>query len=84
MMVIIYILGVLVYCVLPYWLQLPLLLINTFVPDPIPYIDEIIMYGSMVKKMVNAGKILAWIDEHRFLTGIIILVLVVIIIMMIV
>lgn len=53
MLLFLYIIGIGIYCVLPLPIQIPLLLLNTMLPDPIPYIDEIIMYGSTVKKLVR-------------------------------
>lgn len=82
-MFIVYILGVIIYCVLPLGLQIPLLILNTAMPDPIPCLDEIIMYGSTIKKIINACKIFEWMGEHKVLTGLIILVVVLIIIMLV-
>lgn len=79
-MFVIYILGVLIYCILPLGIQIPLLLLNTAMPDPIPCLDEIIMYGSTIKKIISACEIFEWIGEHKLLTGLIILVIILIII----
>ncbi len=68
MLLFLYIIGIGIYCVLPLPIQIPLLLLNTMLPDPIPYIDEIIMYGSTVKKLVRLGNTLQWISEHKALT----------------
>lgn len=82
-MFIVYILGVLIYCILPLGLQIPLLLLNTVIADPIPCLDEIIMYGSTLKKMINACKIFEWMGEHKALTGLIIVVIILVIIVLV-
>lgn len=43
MMIIAYIIVLGVYIVCPKWLQLGIFIANMIYPDPLPYIDEIIM-----------------------------------------
>ena len=75
------IIGVLVYLILPLPLQFVVLLLNTAFPDPIPYLDEIIMYASFIKKLLKYQHIMEWIQEHKtFVAAIGIGVLIVIII----
>ena len=69
-----YIIGVLFYCGLPWYLQFVVLLFNTFIPDPVPYLDEIIMYASFVKKVVMVDTIVSFVKEHPILTGILIII----------
>lgn len=61
---ILYIVGILVYLCLSFPVQLIFLLLNSFVPDPIPYIDEIIMYAGIIKKIINAVNIIDWIKKY--------------------
>lgn len=82
-MFIVYIIGVLVYCIFPLGLQIPLLLLNTVMPDPIPCLDEIIMYGSTIKKIINACEIFEWMSEHKALTGLIIVAIILLIIVLV-
>ena len=77
MTVIIYIIGVGIYCCLPLPIQIPLLLLNTMLPDPIPYLDEIIMYASTFKKLARLSALIEWIEEHPVLTVIILVSVVV-------
>lgn len=80
---IITIIGLLIYLGLPLPLQLFVLLLNSVTPDPIPYIDEIIMYASFIKKLITCMHILdmlEWIKEHKILAivlgiGVIILII---------
>lgn len=85
-MVILYIVGVLFYCILPLWFQIPLMLLNTLIPDPIPFLDEVIMYGSVVKKCLSAIAGIEWIDQHRKLTtvGVILIICLIIILLVII
>ena len=83
MFLIVYILGIIIYCILPLGLQIPLLLLNTVIPDSIPCLDEIIMYSSTLKKIVNACKIIDWIKEHKLITGIILIVLILVVIIVV-
>ena len=71
MLFFVYIIGIIIYCILPLPLQIPLLILNTLLPDSIPYIDEIMMYGSTVKKMMRAEEIIEWVLEHKFLSFVI-------------
>ncbi len=69
--VIIVIIGAIIYVSLPLPLQFIVLLLNTKIPDPIPYIDEIIMYGAFLKKLIAVARIeecLEWIEEHKLIS----------------
>ncbi len=51
---------VIVYLKLPAWLEIILFLINVFTPDPIPYLDEVLMVLPIIikiKKMKSNKKI---------------------------
>ena len=36
--------GIAIFCWAPLWLQVLLTIINTLVPDPIPVLDELLMW----------------------------------------
>jgi len=42
---------------LPAWLEVVLFLINLFVPDPIPYLDEILMILPIIAKIKRKNKV---------------------------
>ena len=48
---------VIVYLALPAWLEVVLFLINLFVPDPIPYLDEILMILPIIAKIKRKNKV---------------------------
>lgn len=52
--------------------------------DPIPYIDEIIMYASIMKKIINMVNVIDRIEEHPKIAIIIGSVLLIIIIVLLV
>lgn len=42
-----------------------LLLVNTFIHDPIPFIDEIIMWIGLLQHLDRALRIVDYIREHK-------------------
>lgn len=68
MIIIVYVIGIMVYLALPFPAQIGVLLFNTIISDPIPFVDEIIMYGSAMQKCAKAVSILEWITKHKVLT----------------
>lgn len=50
-LVIVAVIGGSIYFALPLAVQLILFAINAIVPDPIPYLDEIIMVGGILSKL---------------------------------
>ena len=52
-LVIVAVIGGSIYFALPLAVQLILFAINAIVPDPIPYLDEIIMVGGILSKLKN-------------------------------
>lgn len=50
-----------VYMFLPSWVQVLIATINTFVPDPIPFFDEIVLWaggiGKIIFKLKRDGRI---------------------------
>ena len=67
------VIGLLIYLVLPWPLQLIVLLTNSALPDPIPLLDEIIMFASFFKKFINTCRVVIWILENKiiFILGLI-------------
>ena len=49
--IILIVIVIIVYLVLPTWLEFILFLINLFTPDPIPYLDEILMVLPIILKI---------------------------------
>lgn len=76
MIIIVYVIGIMVYLALPFPAQIVVLLFNTIIPDPIPFVDEIIMYGSAMQKYARAVSILEWITNHKVLSIILAIVIV--------
>lgn len=50
-MIIVFIIGLAIYCICPLPVQLIALIINVFAPDSIPFIDEFIMCCSTIGKI---------------------------------
>ncbi|MDO4301085.1 MAG: hypothetical protein Q4D26_06805 [Clostridia bacterium] len=53
-MIIVYLILICIYFALPWPLQIIFLIVNTFFPDPIPYVDEFMMYLGFFRK-INTG-----------------------------
>ena len=73
MVIIFYIIFLLIYCVVPAPLQGVVLLLNGFIPDPIPVIDEIIMVIAFCRKLTMALNVYTFISKHKFLTALIVI-----------
>lgn len=58
----------LVYVAVPIRTKIVLFIINLFLPDPMPYVDELIMAGNIVLNLVKAIKIIEFVNEHKVLT----------------
>lgn len=69
--IIIYLFVIVLYCLAPLPVQFVLLLINTVTPDPIPFLDEAIMYASFIKKLARLLDILEFVENHPIISGII-------------
>lgn len=59
----------LIYISVPIRTKIVLFIINLFLPDPIPYVDELVMAGNIVLNLVKAIKIIEFINEHRILSA---------------
>lgn len=77
LIIIVAIVGGSIYFVLPLPIQLILLLINALVPDPIPFIDEIIMIGGIISKLYTLDNLFSdfwyWVSEHKILGTIVVI-----------
>lgn len=47
------IIGAVLYCLAPVWLQFLISLINTLMPDPIPFVDEVLMWGFWLGRIAK-------------------------------
>ena len=56
-----------VYLACPIAGKIVLLIANTFIPDPIPFVDEFIMVVGLLTNIVRVGKIGTFITEHKVL-----------------
>lgn len=74
-----YILVFLLFLGAPFWLQLIFTILNVFINDPIPLIDEAVMGVSIVKKILSFTRILEFVTEHKILSAVIAVGLIVLI-----
>jgi hypothetical protein len=77
---IILIIFAIVYAALPLWAKLIVFAINSFFPDPIPVIDEILMIVAVINdisKIYKATKIAESIRAHKLLSFFICIMLIV-------
>lgn len=51
------IIGAVLYCLAPVWLQFLISLINTMMPDPIPFVDEVLMWGVWFARIARVARI---------------------------
>lgn len=52
LMLIVVAIGLYIFFKLPLWLQVILLGLNTVIPDPIPFVDEILMAAGVIKNLL--------------------------------
>lgn len=77
-----------IYVALPLWAKLLFFILNSFVPDPIPVVDEVFMFVSMINDIAKIFKVIAiaqWIRIHRKLLlqmGIAIILFIVIVLLL--
>lgn len=71
MIYVVYVIALLIYIALPLPGQLLFLLLNAFIPDPVPYVDEIVMTISTTRKLGKAVEIWDWINSHKALAAVI-------------
>ena len=56
MQFLIFVVGLLIYIICPRYIQYVLMVVNFFVPDAVPFLDEIIMFASFYYKVDKANK----------------------------
>ena len=59
-----------VYVGLPLWAKLIVFIINSFLPDPIPVVDEVLMVAAIINDILKLYKVMAiteWIRSHKVL-----------------
>lgn len=59
-----------VYVGLPLWAKLIFWVINSFLPDPIPVVDEVFMFAAIINDILKLYKVMAiaeWIRSHKLL-----------------
>ena len=66
-----YVLVFLLFLGAPFWLQLIFTILNVFINDPIPLIDEAVMGVSIVKKIISFTRIAEFVSAHKILSAII-------------
>ena len=69
-----------VFIGLPLWAKLIVLVINSFIPDPIPIVDEVLMIAATLNdiiKIYKAMRIAEWIRSHKLLSFCICIVIIV-------
>lgn len=69
-LIILIILGF-VYVALPLWAKFIVLIINSFFPDPIPVLDEVLMFAATINDIIKIHKsmvIVQWIRSHKVLS----------------
>lgn len=82
MLVAIVVIGILIYIGSPWYIQLIFLALNSIIPDPIPFLDEIVMYSTFIIKILRGFYVFDWVSEHPVLTTIIIIAIIVAIIIL--
>ena len=65
--IIIYVVCFLLFLETPLPLQIIFMIVNFFVPDPIPIVDEALMSASVIKKILLPVRIMDFIKEHKVL-----------------
>lgn len=67
--IILYIFLIGIFCIAPLPVQFVMLIVNTFIPDPIPCLDEMIMYISFAKKLASLGRMIEFIEDHPVISA---------------
>ena len=74
-----YVLIFLLFWGAPFWLQLLFTILNVFINDPIPLIDEAVMGVSVEKKLISFTRIAEFVSKHKILSAIMVIGLLVIV-----
>lgn len=84
MAVIVAIIVLAIYLACPLIGKIALLLANTVLPDPLPFVDEIIMWIGLLMNLSRLMSIAEFVQKHKkmiYITTIIITVLVILVIL---
>lgn len=68
-MIIVFIVGLAIYCICPLPVQLIALVINVFIPDSIPFIDEFIMCCSTIGRIRKIDSGIGFLEDHSGLAS---------------
>lgn len=69
-----------VYVALPLWAKIVVFIINSFIPDPIPVLDEVLMIVAIINNILRLNKALIiweWMRKHKILSICLILVIII-------
>ena len=70
----------LIYCFLPWYIEAVIWLINLYLPDAFPIIDEVLMFVPMISKFKNAIDLYNFFEEYGKVILIIIAIVVVVLV----
>lgn len=65
LIVVTYIIAFIMYLRLPFYVRLAILAVNSFIPDPIPILDETLMLGSVASTFIGRSKVALKLWEYR-------------------
>ena len=65
----------LVYLALPLWARIFTFILNLFLPDPIPYADEIFMIAGIFSKMILFENFMEFYEENKGLVWVAVILL---------
>lgn len=52
------------YCCLPWYIGLACFIVNLFFPDPIPFLDELLMFVPVIRKIIRIATLSEFLEEH--------------------
>lgn len=80
MSVILLIIIAIVYCSLPWYVELACWFVNLFFPDPIPLIDELLMFVPVVGKIKNIILVSEFLRKYgKIVIGIALITLIIVV-----
>ncbi len=62
--VVVYVIAFIIFLVALLPLQIIFIIVNFFIPDPIPILDEALMGASIIKKILALENIIEFAEEH--------------------
>lgn len=65
MLIIVSIIIIIIYLACPIIGKLALILANSILPDPVPYVDEIIMWIGLLMHLSRLMRLAEFIQEHK-------------------